>query len=260
MADSIFKYHQAECYAEECKGAEHPDGSEIACLKGKIAALEKERDNERRMKECQRKLAQDAHAAFHEVVAGERGVQGMHGINDDAPADFIRQVAKQRDEVLEKSQAQLELNKALGANLKETQIERDEARSQAKAALAEAARLKTTLFEVAEFGNCCVGADQKWQGRGHKTDSDHHPGCRVQRALLSSPLASVWLVERDEPDYRIVYVPNTDPEKRRHTSWLKWASAGEPPEDFGVIESLKKIKKEHKHDDCGCDDVDGVRG
>ena len=49
--------------------------------------------------------------------------------------------------------------------------------------------------------------------------------------------------EEVEPDYAIVYIPKDDPKGRRHTSWIKWATSTKPPEDFGKILSVRKIKK-----------------
>ena len=40
---------------------------------------------------------------------------------------------------------------------------------------------------------------------------------------------------------RIVYRPKDDPEGRRHTSWLRWNTAGKPPKDFGTIESVSVV-------------------
>lgn len=46
-------------------------------------------------------------------------------------------------------------------------------------------------------------------------------------------------------DYAIIYVPKTGPNAgKRHTSWLTWAAAGDPPEDFGKIISIERI--DHK--------------
>lgn len=47
----------------------------------------------------------------------------------------------------------------------------------------------------------------------------------------------------NEPHYGIVYRPTDDPQGRRHTSWLRWASAGEPRKDFGKIESVFLINR-----------------
>lgn len=46
--------------------------------------------------------------------------------------------------------------------------------------------------------------------------------------------------------YSITYWPrNSDGmTPRRHTSWLRWASAGKPPEDFGpLVESVKLVSR-----------------
>ena len=47
-----------------------------------------------------------------------------------------------------------------------------------------------------------------------------------------------------EPNLRVVYIPPSDPQRRRHTSWLRWASAGPMPGDFGSIISLGPIVKD----------------
>jgi hypothetical protein len=56
--------------------------------------------------------------------------------------------------------------------------------------------------------------------------------------------AQVDALER-ERIIRIVYRPPSDPQRRRHTSWLKWASAGTPPEDFGAVERATLMPLDH---------------
>lgn len=61
--------------------------------------------------------------------------------------------------------------------------------NQAEVAESRAAGLTAALGDVANLGNCCVGADGKWQGRGHRTGADHHPDCRITLVLKdASPL------------------------------------------------------------------------
>ena len=45
----------------------------------------------------------------------------------------------------------------------------------------------------------------------------------------------------NRPMLRIIYRPKDDPQARRHTSWVRWETAGEPPRDFGIVESIKRV-------------------
>lgn len=81
----------------------------IAELEANLAEVEKDRNRERRMKEHQRKLVQDAHGAFHEAVKNKRGIEGMHDVHDE-PAQMMERLAKQReaaDQQIEKLKGEL---------------------------------------------------------------------------------------------------------------------------------------------------------
>jgi len=43
--------------------------------------------------------------------------------------------------------------------------------------------LRLALEDVRDLGNCCVGAKGDWAGRGHRPGVEHHPNCRVTKAL-----------------------------------------------------------------------------
>lgn len=53
----------------------------------------------------------------------------------------------------------------------------------------EVEALREALKDVAELGNCCVGEDGSWKGRGHRTMSGHHSACKVAPLLTAHPAA-----------------------------------------------------------------------
>lgn len=47
--------------------------------------------------------------------------------------------------------------------------------------------------------------------------------------------------EIEKPTHRVIYRPKDDPQRRRHTSWIRWVAAGKPPKDFGEIEKITAV-------------------